>query len=191
MGIPLPDPHPPTPGPDCPVCTPNPFPSGTTPTVIRAVFGGMTTYAGWPPPPNGVPIHLSNDSLSPCLWEAELFYGGAIYDILYDAPISVVIISQTSPAAWQVFNGVLLPCDRGPFINTCIWPDSSPVGGSCQILDLPLDYIMLLAHDYNLLPDPRGLYDVVDSVAVDHKCVRLTGRTYPGSVLIDLDLAAI
>lgn len=182
---------PPTPAPDCPTCSPDPWPSGATPNVVRVVFRGIANYLDWPEPPNGLPIHISNDSINPCYYYAELFYGVARYDVEYDAAAAVVILTRTSPNPYTLFDGTLDPCSIGPFANVCWYPDSSSIGGTAILLDFPLSIIVLLATTYNIQPDFEALYDVVDSATPDHQCVRLTGRTYPGSVLIDVDLSSI
>jgi hypothetical protein len=191
MGIPI---HPPDigdPGPDCPDCTPSPWPSGATPRIIRAVVHGLADYPGHPPQPNGIPVHLVNSDLVPCFWEATLYFGAGTYHYFYDATISLLEIDRLFLLDRVIFLGTLLKCKPGPFLNTALDPDFLPVGGTGNVLDLPLDYITTLADTYNLQPDPRALYDDIQSATPNHRCVRLTGRTYPGSVLIDLDLAGI
>lgn len=184
MGIAVHPRWPPTPGPDCPSCSPSPWPAGATPAVVRAVFRGLASYPGWPSPPNRVPIPISNDSINPCAYTSELLISGARFNITYDAPVSVLILTLTSPFSWEYFNGVLAPCSIGPFTNTCSFPDMSPIGGSGVLLDFPLSIIVTLTQDYNLQPDHYALYDVIDSLEPGLQTVRLTGRTSPGSCLI-------
>jgi hypothetical protein len=182
---------PPTPGPDCPLCSPEPWPSGATPSVIRVVFRGMSNYDDWPAPPNGLPIHISNSSYNPCYFTAELFYGESRYEVEYDAAAAVVILTRTTPDYWTIFDGTLTPCSIGPFTNVIRYPDDTLIGGSAVILDMPLSIIVLLTETYNIQPDDYALYDVIESATPGHQCVRLTGRISPGSVLIDVDTGAI
>lgn len=191
MGTPVHPRVPPIPGPDCPTCVPYPWPEGCTPTVIRLVFHAMTSHPDYTPPPNDMPIHLSNSELAPCKYYCELYFLDGIFDITYDADIALVTVERKSPTLLWYFYGWLDPCELGPFINTVSWPDDTPIGGNAHVLDMPLSIIVLLTETYNLQPDQDALYDVIDSAIPDHKCVRLTGRTYPGSVLIDVDLSSI
>jgi len=191
MGIPVHPPHFTSPGPDCYGCSPDPWPSGATPRVIRAVFRGLKICDCNPDPPNGVPIHLSNSESYPCRWSSQLFYHALTYTIIYNANGAELSMNIDGLPPFHIFDAFLDPCSIGPFINISLCPDYSPIGGTGTLLDFPLSIIVLLTDTYNLQPDRFGLYDVVDSATPDHKCVRLTGRTYPGSVLIDLDLGAI
>jgi hypothetical protein len=159
--------------------------------VVRVVFRGLANYDDWPEPPNGVPIHISNDSINPCYYAAELYWGVSTFWVEYDAASAVVILTRTDPNYYTLFDGVLAPCSIGPFANACWYPDSSPIGGTAVLLDFPLSIIVLLTETYNLQPDDEALYDVIDSATPDHKCVRLTGRTSPGSVLVLVDTGAI
>lgn len=182
---------PPVPGPDCPTCIPYPWPPDCTPTVIRLVFHGMNVNPDYTPPPNDMPIHLSNSEDHPCRYYCELYYDDGIFDIWYDADTAVITIERTSPDWVQYFYGWLEPCELGPFINTVYYPDSMPVGGNAHVLDMPLSIIVALTDTYNIQPDPEALYDISDSDIPDHKCVRLTGRTWPGSILILVDTTAL
>jgi len=182
---------PPDPGPDCPTCSPDPWLSGATPCVIRAVFRGMANYDAWPEPPNGLPIYMSNSSWNPCIYSSELFHGVSRYEIVYDASGSVIILTRLSPNYWTLFDAWMPPCSIAGFANVCSYPDSSLIGGSAVLLDFPLSIIVLLTDTYNIQPDHEALYDVIDSAIPDHKCVRLTGRTSPGSVLVLVDTGAI
>lgn len=191
MGIPI-HPHPPgPPGPDCTDCTPSPWPPGATPRIIRAVFHGLGDYPGHPPQPNGIPVHLVNSDLSPCYWSATLYFGPGTYYIWYDSRTSLLEMDRIFLLDRVIFLGTLPPCQVGPFLNTALQPDFTPVGGNAHVLDMPLSIIVALTDTYNIQPDVDGLYDISDSVIPDHKCVRLTGRTYPGSVLILFDTTAL
>lgn len=191
MGIRVHPRWPPVPGPDCPLCSPEPWPSGATPNTVRVVFRGLANYLDWPEPPNGLPIHISNDSINPCYFYAELFYGVSRYDVEYDAAKAVVILTRTDPNPYTLFDGTLGGCSIGPFDNVCWYPGYIPIGGTAVLLDFPLSIIVLLTETYNLQPDQNALYDLIDSAIPNHKCVRLTGRTYPGSVLVLVDQGAI
>jgi hypothetical protein len=191
MGIPIPPPLPPSPGADCPACTPTPFPVGATPAFVHAVFHNITALPGYPNPPNDIPIEIPQQPANPCLWNGDFDYDGVIWTIAYRADLGYLWLHNDEPDHNDYFTDTIDPCTPGPFTNELIAPPAGGSGGTAYVLDLPLDYVMLLADDYNLLPDPRGLYDEFDSATPDHKCVRLTGRTYPGSVLIDLDLGAL
>jgi hypothetical protein len=151
----------------------------------------MIPRVGWPDPPNNVPIHLSNDPIQPCLWSSQLFYGTGNFLVGYNAAMSELYLSLGPPWNWHYFIGHEDPCDIGPFTNEATWPDHAPIGGTGVILDMPLSIIILLTDTYNLQPDQDALYDIVDSAIPDHVCVRLTGRTSPGSVLVLVDTGAI
>lgn len=189
MGIRVHPIWPPDPGPDCLSCSPDPWPAGSTPSVVRVVFRGLANYLDWPEPPNGLPIHISNDSINPCYFTAELFYGISTYEVEYDAAMAVVILTRTDPNPYTIFDGVLDPCSIGPFSNLTWYPNGDPIGGSAVLLDFPLSIIVALTTHLHIQPDGLGLYDIKDSAIPDVKCVRLTGQLSPGSVLIHYNTA--
>lgn len=187
MGIRVHPRPPPVPGPDCLACTPDPWPSGATPQIIRIVASGMTEWPGTPPQPNGVPVHAVNSIMDPCTWSATLYFGAGTYDYWYIASDSQIGIERTDPSPRPIFEGYLDPCLIGPFPNQATHPDGSQVGGNGYALDFPLSIIVALTDSYNIQPDLEALYDIIDSADPDHKTVRLTGRISSGSCLIELD----
>jgi hypothetical protein len=191
MGIPIHPRWPPVPGPDCPTCSPDPWPSGATPNVVRVVFRGLANYDAWPAPPNGVPIHISNDSINPCYYSATLGYGVSTYLVEYDAASSVVILTRTAPILYTLFDKQNAPCSIGPFANGCVYPDFSPIGGTAVLLDFPLSIILTVADDYNFMADTNALYDIIDSATPTHKTVRLSRGNTQGSCLLQVDPAGI
>jgi hypothetical protein len=191
MGTPIPEP-PEVPNPDeCVACTPAGFPTGYTPYQVTVVFHNVANYGGAPQFPNDKPFTLPQVVGLPCLYFATVFDGITNWDITLNTSTSDLSCGIHDLVGPLAFIGVADPCSPGPFANTAAHPPAYYDGGTAYITDLPLAPIVLLAQTYNLLPDARGLYDIRDSATPDHKCVRLTGRTYPGSVLIDLDLGAI
>jgi hypothetical protein len=144
-----------------------------------------------PDPPLDFPIQIAQDPAYTCRWTGEIQYNGVVWSLNYYADLSVVSLYTITVPTGQYFWSLGAPCSPGPFLNQTISPPDPGSGGTAYVLGLPIWYVLLLAKTYNLQPDRFALYDVVDSATPDHKCVRLTGRTYPGSVLIDLDLGAI
>jgi len=191
MGIRVHPIWPPVPGPDCPVCSPLPWPEGATPTTIRVIFRGLKTCDALPDPPNGLPIALVNSETYPCWWSSELFYGAETYTVAYNAAGAELYMYINGFPPIHIFDAFCDPCSIGPFTNIALCPDHSEIGGTGVILDMPLSIIVLLTETYNIQPDQDALYDIVDSATPDYLCVRLTGRTSPGSVLVHVDTGAI
>jgi hypothetical protein len=186
--IPTPDP----PGThDCPTCTPFPFPVGATPRLCHIVFHNVAACPGYADPPNDIPIGLIQDPVFPCIFNATIFYSGHWWFVELYINLATVYLRIFEPGVPPSFMGALAPCLPGPYNNTLTCALSAGENGTAYIIDLPNSLITTLALDYNLQPDTLALYDIVDSAIPDHKCVRLTGRTSPGSVLIDVDTTAL
>jgi len=151
----------------------------------------MADYPGDNPQPNDIPVHAVNSPADPCFWEGTLYFGASEYLFMYLAWTSEIQILRVTPDYYTIFQSTLDPCELGPFTNLSVDPDGNPIGGDAHALDFPLSIIILLTETYNLQPDQEALYDVIDSSIPDHKCVRLTGRTSPGSVLVLVDTGAI
>lgn len=195
MGTPIYPPRDREPGPDCWACTPDPWPSGATPHVIRIVVRGVATFPGWPPAPNGIPVPAVNSDEYPCFWEGTLYYDLAEYRYMFYARApggyAELSIVRTQPDNYPLFFGALAPCSLGPFSNVQEDPEHGPIGGSGYALDFPLSIILAVAETYNFMPDPRGLYHIQDSATPDHKIIRLAGQTHPGSALFKVDSGGI
>lgn len=191
MGTPIP-PRPDPPGaPNCSCCTPDPWPDGATPALIRAVFHGIGTDPAFPDFPNGMPIHLAQTILDPCYWEADLYFLAGHWRIGYWGAISRLAIGAFVPTTYTIFFAELDSCETGRFVNTAVWPDTTPIGGSGHALDFPNSAIELIAFDYGILPDSRLLYEDRPAADPDQRSIRLAGRTYPGSVEIIFEPGSI
>lgn len=191
MGTPIPPP-PDVPNPDeCVACTPDGFPPGETPYEVTIVFHDVANYGGAPPFPNETPFTIPQFPGTPCLFFATVFDGLTYWDIQLNTATSDLQCGIHDFAGALAFVGTADPCSAGPFVNTASHPPAYYDGGTAYVTDLPIAYVILLARTYNLQPDVRALYDDRPSATPGHRCVRLTGRTSPGSVLIDVDLGAI
>lgn len=191
MGDPIIPIPPVPPGGDCPACTPDPWPAGTTPSELRIVFHALSPCAGHPEPPNDIPIHCSQNPFVPCYFSGFITFSGVIWLAEINLSISSVYLTIVDPYVSTAFASVGTPCSPGPYANSTLCPLDAAQGGYANILGIVPGVVTLLADTYNIQPDPASLYDIVESATPDHVCVRLTGRTSPGSVLIDVDTTAI
>lgn len=178
-----PDPDVP-PGVDCPTCTPIPFLSGQTPSILRAVIHNVTACPTFPDPPNEIPIQCDQISGFPCRFRKNFSFDGWNWAYFIDLAVSSLelIFDPASPVG--VFYAELTPCDSGPFANTLTCPGQAAEGGTGYILGITPAQVTKLALTFNLQPDPRGLYVHNQADDPNQTLTRLTGTTFPGSVLI-------
>lgn len=191
MGTPIPPIPPVPPGSDCLYCTPGTFATGCTPSKMRVVFHKLKVCPGYPTPPNDVPIQIDQDPISPCRFFGYFPHDGYVWLAEVDLSTGILYLVVGDPYNAYAFFGNYYTCSPGPWPNIASCALDAAEEGTASLLDFVPPYIPLLATGYNLQPDARVLTDDQPSATPNHRCVRLTGRTYPGSVLIDLDLGAI
>lgn len=157
---------------------------GKTPLLVRVIFHGVVAEPGMPDPPNDKPFYCEQGISPFCGWSTWLTFGGYDWQIWYDARTSEIQLEMVTGGNFLYFTGTGPQCMAGPHVNSIPPGTAYGYGGSAYVLDLPLDYIELLADTYNIQPDARGLYDSDPTADPDVQLVRLTGRNCPGSCLI-------
>jgi len=184
MGIPIHRRRESDPGVPCDECELSTWGPDRTPKFCRAVFHGIIPTGPNPPPPNDFPFTLEQVPAAPCNYEAWPTFGGYDWHIRFWSTISLLELAQTNSGEHGYFWGYYSPCLAGPFPNDFPVGQNYAGGGSGYILDLPVNYVLLLALDYNLQPMPDALYDDQPASDPDQRCIRLTSRSSPGSVLV-------
>jgi hypothetical protein len=184
MGTPTHPVDPDNQGEPCDFCEALAWGVGKTPLLVRVIFHGVVAEAGMPDPPNDKPFYCEQGISPFCGWSTWLTFGGFNWTIFYDARTSEIQLEMVTGGNFLYFTGTGPQCMAGPHPNAIIPGTAYGYGGSAYVLDLPLDYIELLAVTYNLQPDARGLYDSDPTADPDVQLVRLTGRNCPGSCLI-------
>ena len=155
-----------------------------TPKFVRVVFHHVQACPGNPAPPNDLPFTCEQDPDNPCEYNSYFSFGGHDWWAWIHTAAAGVHLYHVVNGGHLYFAGVQPPCLAGSFINTAECTSSYGTGGTAFILDLPVDYVLTLALDYNLQPDRQALYDAFDSATPGDKIVRLTGRECSGSCLI-------
>jgi hypothetical protein len=184
MGTPVHPRDPDNVGEPCDFCEGLAWGVGKTPKLVRVIFHGIIAEEGWPDPPNDKPFYCEQGISPFCGWSTWLTFGGFDWRIFYDARTSEIELEMITGGNYLYFWGFGPQCMAGPHPNSIEPGTAYGYDGSGYVLDLPLDYIELLAVDYNLQPDARGLYDSDPTADPDIQLVRLTGRDCPGSCLI-------
>lgn len=157
---------------------------GHTPKTVRVVFHAVQNCPGSPAPPNDLPFTCEQDPDHPCEYNAYFSFGGNDWWAWLILVTGQIYLYRIINGGHLYFSGSTQPCLAGPAINTADCVASYGHSGSAFVLDLPVDYVLTLALDYNLQPDARVLYDAFDSATPGAKIVRLTGRDCSGSCLI-------
>jgi hypothetical protein len=191
MGLPVVPSPPVLPGTDCWYCTPVPWPAGTTPANLRAIFHGIIETPPYPHAPNDVPIIINQDLISPCFFWGQLINTEGTWEVQLDFSTGRLRLTLGPPFNAIAFDHTYTTCYFGPYTNQATWPLNGYQSGTAFILDYVPPEVKLVAETYNFQPDQTTLYDAIDSATPGHKTIRLTGRKSPGSVLIELDPGAV
>ena len=189
MGTPLHPRDPDNVGDTCPSCDPDPWGDGMSPKLIRIVFHNVQPEAGYPEPPNDLPMTAEQSPVDPCRYDAWITFGGQNWIATYYAGAAQFELAWIFPPNLYYFSGYCTPCMAGPAPNDFVLGSAYGYGGSAFALDLPLDYVLTLALDYALGTDDELLYEDDPATDPDQRCIRFVGRTSPGCCWILLDLS--
>jgi len=168
----------------CVSCESLGWPENSTPTHIRVVFRGVKPCDPAVKIPNGFPINLNPAPWDPCAWQGWIDYEGFTWVITTHIALCQVDLKRVDQGYPPYFQSWDLPCESGPHLNRCVCSHSRGYDGHAYVLDLPNATVQLLAKDYNLQPDARGLYHFTPCADPAECLVRLVGQNSPGSVEI-------
>ena len=171
------------PGTDCPAGTPVPFPTGTTPSSVRAVIHNVTACPTYPPPPNDLAITLPQHPTFPCAYRRDITFGGHTWSFSCNLSTSSLLVVKPLPFPAGVFNATLDPFTYGPFINLLTCPGNAAGYGTGYILGLVPAYVTELAGEMGFQPDLLALYDDFQAADPAQRSIRITGRTSQGACL--------
>ena len=184
MGNPIVIDPPVDPSRQCTSCELLGWPTGVTPKHVRVVFTGVKACDGSTKIPNGFPITLNHASWDPCAWEGFIDYEGYRWRVSTHIHMGQVVLDRWDQGFPYYFQSWGLVCESGPHQNDLDCGSGRGYEGHAYVLGIPNATIQLLAKDYNLQPDPRGLYHITPCVDPAECLVRLVGQDSPGSVEI-------
>lgn len=173
------------PGEDCVTCTPTLYPADGWPSILYAIFTGVTPCAGRPPIPNDHPFML-HQTANPCEYLFQGMYAGYELWILLELQLARLRWNNLDEPPGGIFYGLADQCTLDFPTNLYTCPVEIAESGSARIVETPTPLTSLLCSDYSLMPWGKfehGSIELVHQtrsesqpVAMDHELVRLANK---------------
>lgn len=184
------------PGEDCVTCTPTLYPADAWPSILYAIFTGVTPCAGRPPIPNDHPFML-HQTANPCEYLFHGMYAGYELWILLELQLARLRWNNLDEPPGGIFYGLADQCTLEFPTNLYECPIEIAESGSARIVETPTPLTSLLCSTYGLMPwsfQDRKTNSPTDRthteqqhVAVDHHLVRMANRRDHSRIHIYID----
>lgn len=186
MGTPAPPPPETYPkGSDCSVCTPALYKTGEWPLYMFITFHDIVACPGYEPPPNNYTFKCKQGDIL-CTWGGTFPLGDITYDVLLDLSYSFLWLYRgTSPAAYY-FWASADPCTTYFPINANSCPGDAGHLGRGVVRPTPSHILRVLTGQYHIMPW-KGTMAEINSVAMDHRLVRLANKSDHSRIYVYLD----